>query len=395
MILAAILVISEIFSLAVLREHLYKPSKWLYYILLVLHIIMSLWLWILFFKISGYDSFADNPDFVWLTTAFTGMICAVVFPRIIIILFHYSGKLPWKKDQEHVIWLTNTGYVLGLFIFTVIALSTFAGRFNFKEEAVTINIKGLKKDLDGLRIVQISDMHMSCFYHHPEILKDVMDRIDRHYPDLIINTGDFVTIGWREYGRYDTILARAGSRYGNFAILGNHDIGTYNPEFTEADRENNVRVMNNKIKASGYQVLNDEFRKVRIGRSTIAIIGTTTKGRHPDIIHGDIKKAIAGLDSADLKILLTHDPNHWEEAITGKTDIDLTLSGHTHGMQMGILTSNFRWSPSRYFYPHWNGLYAEGDQQQYVNRGLGLLAIPFRIWMPPEITFITLKSIPE
>ena len=115
-------------------------------------------------------------------------------------------------------------------------------------------------------------------------------------------------------------------------------------------------------------------------------------GRHPNITHGDLGKAIAGLDSVDLKILLSHDPNHWEKAVTGKTDIHLTLSGHTHGMQMGIVTKKFKWSPAKYFYPHWNGLFSNGNQFQYVNRGLGVLAVPFRIWMPPEITIITLKK---
>jgi hypothetical protein len=110
------------------------------------------------------------------------------------------------------------------------------------------------------------------------------------------------------------------------------------------------------------------------------------------MIHGNLTKAISGLDSVDLKILLSHDPNHWAEAVTGKTDIGLTLSGHTHGMQMGIITKKFKWSPSKYFYPHWNGLYITGNQYQYVNRGLGILAIPFRIGMPPEITILTIKS---
>jgi predicted MPP superfamily phosphohydrolase len=149
--------------------------------------------------------------------------------------------------------------------------------------------------------------------------------------------------------------------------------------------------LNNLIKASGYQVLNNEFKKVKIENATVALIGVTTEGRHPHIIHGDLNTAIAGLDSVDLKILLTHDPNHWAEAVEGKTNIELTLSGHTHGMQMGIITKKFRWSPAKYFYPHWNGLFTSGNQFHYVNRGLGVLAIPFRIWMPPEITVITIK----
>ena len=149
--------------------------------------------------------------------------------------------------------------------------------------------------------------------------------------------------------------------------------------------------MNKLVESSGYKVLNDEYTKVKVGNARIGIIGVITMGRYPNIIHGDLRKAISGLDSVDLKILLSHDPNFWEMAVTGKTDIDLTLSGHTHGMQMGIFTKKFRWSPSKYFYPHWSGLYTEGNQMLYVNLGLGVLAIPFRIWMPPEITVITLK----
>jgi predicted MPP superfamily phosphohydrolase len=218
-----------------------------------------------------------------------------------------------------------------------------------------------------------------------------MEEVNTYKPDLILNTGDFVSYGWREFDRNDTILSKAESRYGNYAVMGNHDFGTYHPFFTEADRNNNVLIMNKLIKSSGYTVLNDEHTIVKVKEAKIGLIGVITMGRHPHIIHGDLVKAMAGLDSVDLKILLSHDPNHWEKEVTSKTDIDLTLSGHTHGMQMGILTKKFRWSPSKYFYPHWSGLYSQGDQFQYVNRGLGVLAIPFRIWMPPEITVITLK----
>jgi predicted MPP superfamily phosphohydrolase len=219
-----------------------------------------------------------------------------------------------------------------------------------------------------------------------------MRDINNLKPDLILNTGDFVTYGWQEFGRNDTILAKAKSRYGNYAVLGNHDFGTYDPFFTEADRDNNVLNIIHLVRSSGYNVLIDTNMVVRINNARIGLIGIITKGRHPDILHGNLTKALAGLDSVDLKILLSHDPNQWEEDVLGKTDIDITLSGHTHGMQMGIYTKWFKWSPSKYFYPHWSGLFREGRQVQYVNRGLGVLSIPFRIWMPPEVTVITLRS---
>jgi len=386
-----ILIITEVLTWVVLRQHFYSKSRVKYYISIIIHVILSMWLWILFIEIATYNGFFDTPRHIWLLMNLTGMICAVVAPRAILIIFHYSGRLARIKHGGHIRWLTNTGLTIMVVIFSIIAMGTLHGRFNFKTEAVTIKIKGLNKDIDGLKIVQLSDLHLSGFYNHRKVLQKVMEEVNTYKPDLILNTGDFVSYGWREFDRNDTILSKAKSRYGNFAVMGNHDFGTYHPFFTEADRDNNVLIMNQLIRSSGYKVLNDEFTTVNVGNAKIALIGIITKGQHPNMIHGDLGKAISGLDSVDLKILLSHDPNQWEEEVTGKTDIDITLSGHTHGMQMGILTKKFRWSPSKYFYPHWSGLYSDGNQFQYVNRGLGVLAIPFRIWMPPEITVITLK----
>jgi uncharacterized protein len=390
--LLIILIITEILTVVVLRQHFYHQSKAKYFISIFIHIILSLWVWIIFIEITSFRSFYDCPRHVWLMMNMTGLIVAVVIPRIILDILHFSGKLARIKKGDHIRLLTNAGLIIMIIILSIIGLSTFHGRFNFKTEEVTIKIKGLNRDLDGLKIVQLSDIHLPCFYKHRKLLQKVIYDINSIKPDLILNTGDFIDFGWREFGKNDTILSKAKSRYGNYAILGNHDVGTYDPFFTEADRDNNILIMNNLIKASGYQVLNDEFKIVDIAKARIALIGIVTKGRHPHMIHGDLGKAISGLDSVDLKILLSHDPNQWAEDVTGKTDINITLSGHTHGMQMGIITKKFRWSPSKYFYPHWNGLYSDGNQYQYVNRGLGVLAIPFRIWMPPEITVITIKK---
>lgn len=386
-----ILIITEVLTPAVLRQHFYSISKAKYFISIIIHVILSIWLWVLFFEINSYKSFFDTPRHIWLLMNMTGMMCAVVVPRAILNIFHFTGRLVRIKTGGHLRWLTNTGLTIMVLILSVIAVGTLYGKFNFKTQAVTIKIKGLNKDLDGLKIVQLSDMHLSGFYNQGKLLQKIMDEVNTYKPDLVLNTGDFVSYGWREFDRNDTILSKVKSSYGNFAVMGNHDFGTYHPFFTEADRDNNVLIMNQLIRSSGYKVLNDEFTIVNVGNAKIGLIGIFTKGRHPDMVHGDLGKAISGLDSVDLKILLSHDPNQWEEEVTGKTDIDITLSGHTHGMQMGIFTKKFKWSPSKYFYPHWSGLYSDGNQFQYVNRGLGVLAIPFRIWMPPEITIITIK----
>jgi hypothetical protein len=257
---------------------------------------------------------------------------------------------------------------------------------------VTVRIKGLDPGISGIRIALLSDLHLASFIHHQALLEDLMNEVTGYKPDLIINTGDFINFGWREFDRCDTILLKAISRYGNLAVFGNHDMGTYLPNSSESEKEANLIKMQELITASGYRMLNDEHIVLNIRGIKIAFIGVKTAGRHPDIIHGDLHKAMEGIDSVDLKILLAHDPNQWKQDVTGKTDISLTLSGHTHGMQMGIMTKRFQWSPSSYFYPEWSGLYKEGDQYLYVNRGLGVLAIPFRIWMPPEITILTLET---
>lgn len=386
------LIIIEIFTIIVLKEHFFNRSKAKYILAVIIHIILSIWVWIIFIETISYNSFYDNPKHVWLMMNMAAVIIAIVIPRFFLIALHYTGKLINIKNRTHIRGLTNAGFIIMTFIVAIISISTLYGRFNFKQEEVTIKIKGLNKDLDGLKIVQISDLHLNSFYHHKKLLQKVIEEVNQIKPDLLVNTGDFVSFGWREFERYDTILLKAKSKYGNYAILGNHDIGTYDPFFTEADKDNNILIINNMIRASGYKVLNDEFKTVSIGNARIVLIGVVTGGRHPHMTHGNLKKAITGIDSSDLKILLSHDPNHWDEEVKGKTNIDLTLSGHTHGMQMGIITKKIRWSPAKYFYPHWNGLYASGNQYQYVNRGLGVLAIPFRIWMPPEITIITLKK---
>jgi len=381
----------EALTLLALKDILQNRSRRIICLSVIIHVILSISLWWFLFETVTYKSFFDNPDHIALLMNLTGTICAVIVPRIILILFHFTGKLFRFKRGGYVVWLTNTGLTASILIFSIIAFGTFYGRFNFRSEKVEIKIKDLNKDLDGLRIVQISDMHLASFYNHQKLLQKVMDEINTLKPDLILNTGDFVSFGWREFDRNDTILSKARSRYGNFAVMGNHDFGTYHPFFTEADRSNNVLIINNLIKSSGYSLLNDTNTIVKIKEAKIGLIGIITKGRHPDIVHGDLKKALSGLDSVDLKILLSHDPNQWEQEVVSKTDIGITLSGHTHGMQMGFYTKRFKWSPSKYFYPHWGGLFITGNQVQYVNLGLGVLAIPFRICMPPEITLITLR----
>ncbi|MDY0099651.1 MAG: metallophosphoesterase [Bacteroidales bacterium] len=390
MILLIILIAVEIMTFIVIRKMLYDRSWIRYYLLTLANISLSILLWVVWFQLSLFRGPYDDSRHVSLMLALNGLLSAVVVPRIIIIITFYAGSAMKNLRSSRI--LKTAGMGVALFISTLIATGTLIGRYNFHTEHISLHICDLHKELDGLRIVHISDLHLPSFYHNSDRLVEVMNEINELDPDILINTGDFVNYGWREFIGYDTILGIAKSRYGNYAVLGNHDFGTYHPYYTQAERRNNVLIMNNMVNSSGYRVLNDESVILNIGSARLGIAGVITMGSFPDIIHGNLIKAISGIDSTDLNILLTHDPNHWIKEVKNKADIQLTLSGHTHGMQIGVYTRKFRWSPARYFYPFWGGLYNEGDQYLVVNRGLGILGIPCRIWMPPEITVIELKT---
>jgi predicted MPP superfamily phosphohydrolase len=392
MLLLGILIISELITILVIRQHFKALSKSKYYSAVIINSILSIYMWILYIEVSSREGNFDDPGHIWLMMNLSGTFCAILAPRVLLDVLHFTGKLIRIRKGGHIRPLTNAGLIIWLLIFAIIVSGSTIGKFNFKTEEVVVKVPGLNKNLEGLTIVQISDIHLAGFHRHKGQLIKVMEKVNSYKPDILVNSGDFVNYGWGEFDRSDTILSIAKGRIGSYAVIGNHDIGSYNPDLNAAGRDTNLIRMNELIKASGYIVLNDENTIIKIGEARVAIIGVITKGRHPDMIHGDLIKAMAGTDSADFRILLTHDPNHWEKAVKGKTKIELTFSGHTHGMQLGIMTKRFKWSPSQYFYPKWNGLYSSGKQFLYVNRGLGVLAIPFRIWMPPEITVIKLTG---
>jgi uncharacterized protein len=392
MILLILLICTEIVTIIVIRQHLKGSSKLIYYITATINSVLSIYLWILYIRVTGFKGNFDDPGHVWMMINLKGAICAVLVPRIILDILHFSGVALRIRKGGYIRSLTNTGFVLYIFFLLLIISGSTVGKFNYRIDEVNVKINGLNSSLEGLTIVQLSDLHMAGFYKNKEFLKEVVKKVNSFNPDIVINSGDFVNYGWREFDMNDTILAGTNAKIGRFAVVGNHDIGTYNPEWNQTERDSNLLRITRLVKASGYSVLNDENILLKIGNVKVAIIGVITKGRHPNMIHGDLDKARKGTDSADFRILLSHDPNHWEKAVRGKTNIELTFAGHTHGMQIGIMTGFFKWSPSQYFYPRWNGLYKSDNQFLYVNRGLGVLAVPFRIWMPPEITVLRLTS---
>jgi predicted MPP superfamily phosphohydrolase len=347
----------------------------------------------LFFIFSAsHGSEPDTPGGITAQMNLYLVIAAFVLPRTLLIVLHYTGKLIRRRKAVSANIFSWAGILLYILILTVIMYGHFIGRFRFTLEEVEIQVSGLHKDIDGLKIVHISDLHLGSFHRNHGKLVRMTRMINDLKPDLILDTGDFITLGYKEFGNTDTILDNMTAKYGKYAVLGNHDIGTYLPDADKQAIEETIRNVSDLVRRSGYRLLENRTVIVNIGEATLALTGAETRGRHPVIVHPDIRGAVRGSEDANLRILLTHDPNHWDEIIREYPDIEITLAGHTHAMQFGIRAGDLKWSPSVYSYPRWNGLYREGNMYLYVNRGAGVLGIPVRLGMPPEITLITLKG---
>ncbi|MFP4487960.1 MAG: metallophosphoesterase [Bacteroidales bacterium] len=280
-----------------------------------------------------------------------------------------------------------------VFLLVVLFLTgMWHGRFNFRYKTVEIEYRGLPPALEGFTIVHISDFHLKSFEGHRDKLRQVTDSINAMKPDIIVNTGDFVTILHDEMEPFMDILGTMKARHGVYAIPGNHDTGLYSGMYDSDNYSEHMAVIGNMLRGAGHVYLQDSLACIMIDSVRLAITGVATYGRVPDLYYGDTDRAMEDAGSADFRILLSHDSNHWVREISKRSDIHLTLSGHTHGMQIGLLLPGVSLSPARLLYPAWYGLYGDDNNYLYVNPGLGTIGMPARIGMPPEITVIRLSS---
>jgi hypothetical protein len=192
---------------------------------------------------------------------------------------------------------------------------------------------------------------------------------------------------------WDSLFLKLKANRGKFAVFGNHDYGDYSEWPSEEAKAENIDAIKNFYQTANFRLLLNESYLDRIGNDQIALVGVENWGSPPFKQYGDLEKALRPAQFAPFRILLSHDPTHWAEEVVGKMDIALTLSGHTHGMQAGIRYKSKQWSPAKLKYKHWAGLYEQGGQYLYVNRGMGWMGFPGRIGMRPEITLFRLKTI--
>ncbi|PWH87046.1 metallophosphoesterase [Brumimicrobium oceani] len=266
------------------------------------------------------------------------------------------------------------------------------GKYNFHVKRLDLSMKRLPLSFDGLKVVQFSDFHAGSF-DDVDAVQEGLSLINEANPDLIMFTGDLVNNRAAEMIPYVEALKNLSAKYGKFAILGNHDYGDYVKFESEEARQNNLDELENIFKESGFTLLKNENIQIDNGTDAIDIIGVENWGQGPFPKYGDIDLASNSIPASRFNIVLSHDPDHWENILREHPkQFDLTLSGHTHGSQVGVDIPGWKWSPVKYRYKRWLGHYTENDQHLFVSKGFGFLGFPGRIGMSPEVISFKLHS---
>jgi uncharacterized protein len=267
----------------------------------------------------------------------------------------------------------------------------FKNQYNYQVRTVKLSFNNLPAAFKGLRIAHISDIHSGSFMNTEEVFKGI-ETINGLSPDLILFTGDLVNDRAAEMEPYTDIFSRLNAPMGVYSTLGNHDYGDYAQWNSKEEKLENLEKLKHTHALMGWKLLMDESVLLEKDGEKIGLIGVQNiSGKSGFHSYGNLQKAYADSAEMPFKILMSHDPSHWDaEVRKNYPDINLTLSGHTHGMQFGVELPWFKWSPVQWMYRQWAGLYEEGEQRLYVNRGFGFIGYPGRVGILPEITLIEL-----
>jgi len=337
-----------------------------------------------------------------------GLLLAVLTFKIITILFLFSedifrmfsggyGKLFGVSRTftfpERRRFLSMVALGIAALPFGALLYGMYKGKYNFKVLRYTLEFDDLPNAFDGYRITQISDIHSGSFDNR-KMIEYGVSLINKQKSDAILFTGDMVNNKSEEMKPWADLFASLEAKDGKYSVLGNHDYGDYISWETQQLKTQNLQELKDLQKKMGFDLLLNEHRYLTKGADKLALIGVENWGRGGFIKVGDLQKATSGITDTDFKILMSHDPSHWEDVVLpGDQHVHLTLSGHTHGMQFGIeIPGWIKWSPVKWRYKYWAGVYKEKGQFINVNRGFGFLGYPGRVGIWPEITVITLKK---
>jgi len=365
------------------------------------------------FSFAALFWWAFDDPYKYSATVRTGImtsLVAIYFSKFFGILFlfvddlqrgvrwvvQFFQKSPDNKSAGEIItrseFISQAAMVAAAIPLGAMAYGVISGAHDYRVKRVTVKLPNLPKSFDGLRIGQVSDIHSGSFFNKTAV-KGGVEMMMNEKPDVLFFTGDLVNNESSEVKDYTEIFNKLKAPLGVFSVTGNHDYGNYKAWSSQEEKKQNFQDLLAAHKHMGYDILMNEHRMLEQGGEKIAIIGIENwgMGRFPK--YGKMNEAYAGTEEAPVKLLLSHDPSHWDEEVRKLyPDVDIMFAGHTHGFQFGVEIGGFKWSPSQYVYKQWAGLYTEGKQHLYVNRGFGYLGYPGRIGMPPELTIVELKK---
>ncbi len=303
-----------------------------------------------------------------------------------------GGEVGFENTRSEL--MAQFGIFAGGIPFLLLTYGVFRNRYRYKIFQQLVEIDNLPKALEGLKIVQISDIHSGSFTQKNAIKRGIK-MINDQAADFVFFTGDLVNNVAAEMRPFINVFNEIRAKYGVFSVTGNHDYGDYVQWKSVEAKQSNFNALVETHREMGWDILMNENRIVQIEDSSVAIIGVENYSGSPRFPkYGNLSKAYEGAEAADVRLLLSHDPSHWKYQVTKQfPDIDITFSGHTHGMQFGFeIPGWIKWSPIKYVYKEWAGLYQQGKQYLYVNRGFGFLGYPGRVGILPEITLMELKA---
>jgi uncharacterized protein len=297
-----------------------------------------------------------------------------------------GGYMPTRR-----VFVSQLGLGLAAIPFAGIIYGMLKGKYDYTIHRHQIFFKDLPDAFDGLTITQLSDIHAGSF-DDPEAVKRGVALANAQKSDLLFFTGDLVNNEAAEMDDYLDIFGALQAPLGKFSILGNHDYGDYKYWRSASEKSDNLVQLKKHHKTLGFKLMLDENLDIERNGQKITLIGVENWG-HGFAQYGDLSKAMTGVKQDSFKILLSHDPTHWEKQVKSLDEpVHLTLSGHTHGAQMGVEIKGFKWSPIKYRYPKWAGLYEENGRYLHINRGFGFLGFSGRVGILPEISVLELKK---
>ena len=405
-IILAIMVVLDLYVFQAVRASVSNQSPRLRALVTLIYWLVALGCWIVVVTLPYWKAPEAHKSFRLLLVSlmiglYLGKLIASVFFLIddlrrggvwFVSLFTREGTATSVSEGiSRSRFLSQLGLIMGGTLLATLIYG-FSNKYDYKIHRVKLRLPNLPPAFRGMKILQVSDIHSGSFDHFKKVERGV-EMMLAQQADVIFFTGDLVNDRSEEMDDYQALFSRLKAPLGVYSILGNHDYGDYVHWPSAREKAGNLQRLKDIQAAMGWKMLNNDHVLLERDGQKIAVLGVenwSAKARFPK--YGDLKKAYAGTQEIPFKILLSHDPSHWDAQVrTDYPDIDLMLAGHTHGMQFGVEIPGLKWSPIQYAYPEWAGLYRKGKQYLYVNRGYGFLGYPGRVGILPEITVIELS----